>query len=580
MLQSGFTGDDAVNSVTFGKSGLRETGSTLGEAILHTQMGSFALGRIFPLSAPTVFVPLYLADGNVRAFKVYIMAMVLLNVALFGYFVRRFSRSATIGFMAMLWLPLLIQFRANVFHDPVLGFGGHLQAVTTMILVSLIALLGYLNGGKRWQLVASVAAYGVAVLTYEVALPLGLLHLLTIWLYPQPRPFPKAARAWLPFGALAGLITMVVVTLRLLNRTALVGTMEQYVGTLAAGADPSAGAYTMNFSILPMLTLLAKQMVGATPLSYLVTYRSLDFQELREYASTGLSIAPLASYVVIFGFLAAIGLIGRHALLEGPRTLTTANLPRVFAVGAVLLLLPNVMIALSPRYQLEVEWGLAYLPVYMSYFGSALLLAGLVRLLYVTLGRHHAPAAVVTAFSVVLALAFAGLGQTNHSANLDDVMQTNVNYLYPRELMVSAAHKGLFSEMPPDAELLRGNPSAWENSTFYSVLAGREIAFVRWIQEDSPAKEGQYLLLSHVAAQGNGAVILGRITEFAPDGTSVVLDSIRLYVAANPATGFATLRNASPGEIGLDDVGFKTVRADVHTGLFQSAPDYEVIVDL
>lgn len=43
--------------------------------------------------------------------------------------------------------------------------------------------------------------------------------------------------------------------------------------------------------------------------------------------------------------------------------------------GFLLLIIPNLLIALSPTYQYLIYWGVSHLPVYISYFGAYLIIS-------------------------------------------------------------------------------------------------------------------------------------------------------------------------------------------------------------
>ena len=64
-------------------------------------------------------------------------------------------------------LPLCIQFR--IYHDPMTGYYGLMQMMFAELMISLIWLLKYLDGGKRY-LAGSLVFYLIGLMSYECSI--------------------------------------------------------------------------------------------------------------------------------------------------------------------------------------------------------------------------------------------------------------------------------------------------------------------------------------------------------------------------------------------------------------------------
>src|SRR5207249_11568112 len=114
-----------------------------------------------------------------------------------------------------------------------------------------LCLCKYLEGAHLGWLIASVWAYLVALLTYEITYPMCLLHVLFIALYT--RSFSKILRVGMLFLGAALACASICIFLRML---------------LGITAD---SAYRPNGDIVAYLKTLFKQLFAGIPLSYPLT---------------------------------------------------------------------------------------------------------------------------------------------------------------------------------------------------------------------------------------------------------------------------------------------------------------------
>lgn len=608
MLKSGFFGDDALQSTTFARSALNVEGSSLFKATWNLQKVAAQSGRFFPFSTYTL-IPFYLVDGNVHQFKVYVFVLVLLNLVLFAFFAWQLTRSKALALFALLLPPLVFQFRSASFHDPILGFSGHLQIVALLTLGSLIALVAFLDTRRRSFLVTSLVLYACTLLTYEIAIPFVLLYFTIIWLYPSRSGFWISVRRSWPFAALPALTIAISVGLRIYYGAALAGVAG------AQGAGAGMGAYTINLDVAPAITMFFRQVVASMPLSYQTFAGTAGARGLFPGPGYAFAVRPFLGILVMAGFAVlsafVIYLAWREPTVErgSHRTALLA-----LVLGIELLVLPNVLISLSPVYQSAVYLGVAYLPVYLSYFGVALILIAALQALRARVAGQPASRAIGIVVAVVVAAACVGVGLMNFGNNTIDVEAWNRRAWYPREVLTEAIGAGLFSAVPQGATVVVANPNAWDNASFYAAEAGKSFT-VKPVDATSvatfvagrtstvatdgatvyrfSADENTYLLTYRGFWSGNGFAVLGRIDEVAVSATGepvVKLEPVSLYIAAKPLPGSqATIPGAalqspvtqvSPAVLGIDPSTLTAVGSGASWGLFKTAPGVIIPVGL
>lgn len=603
MLHSGFFGDDAVQSTTFARSALRVEDTSLFAQTYEIIQSSVRAGRFFPFSTLTLW-PFYLADNMAAGFKVYVFLLVLANIALFAYFVRLLSGSWELAILSELVVPVLFQFRSSSFHDPILGFSAHLQVTMSLLLISLIMLTYYLRNGSRRALLVSCIFYAFALLTYEVMIPFFLVHLAIIWLYPKRHPFVWSLKKAAPFIALAAALVVISIAVRVSFGDAIVGSEAQYA-TKAAVGQGAQSAYAMNLNPGPALRTVAEQIVAALPFSYQLLDRSAQSRQLFPGFGFGTPATPLVSLFLMAGFAVVVAMSLRLAWSRQPSGDLPTRLPAMAAVGVGMLLLPTVLISLSPKYQSEVYWGVGYLPVYISYFGVALLICTGLAALMSLVRRRLTGVSLYVAIGVAAALLLGFASVADYQNNRVDVEYWNRGAWYPRTIMTTAMQRGLFEGVPAGARVVVSGYTPWDSKAFYDGLSGRPVKDVvsntatdtvavltkSAARSDSPSgtvytfpQDSNQYVVAHMAGWiGNGYALVGRMTRLTIDSDGVrtaTLQSVRVYAGATPlpksevvlqvwklGTGVA---QPTPQALGIDPRSSRSVSSGTDWALFET----------
>jgi hypothetical protein len=485
-LRAGYYRDDMLNSLFRGH--LLVTGGSFWTWVQGQVANWFGEGRVFPLAQLAgygwwYFFPRH-GDGRVLH-----VALTLANVALFALLLARLGAGRRLVLLSALFAPAIFQVRD--YHDPITSYPPLLQLAFGFGMAGLLFQVR-----PRGARVAGTAAYALALLTYEVALVFLPLALAVAWARARGRGLRErladsARRIAGPLAVTAAYFAAVA-ALKLWHVAP--GT---YSGTRLALKGKSALAYLWQFS-------------GAVPLSYPVFGRS------GIYTGNTLLEPPWISFktaALIAGLAALV-----YAVLRLPTTDRTKDRRArgaILGVGLVLAFVPPLFVALSARYQQEIgRPGHAYLPVYFSYFGLALLIARALARRATAWGR-----ASLTLVSAAVATGLA-LGFTTNGLAVEKM---NREWKYPRLALEKALRAGLVQDLPEGAVLLFGREYHYYfTSESVQAITGRKLRvthYDHWWAEKRLAggrhrvkpAELEYLVRFEADREGRGYVILARL---------------------------------------------------------------------
>ncbi|MBT3226852.1 MAG: LamG domain-containing protein [Deltaproteobacteria bacterium] len=455
VINSGFEGDDAKNSLVGFQMSLNNQNAF--EFTYPIYQGWLRdAGRFFPL--PWVYV--YSAHSiltNVRLYKASLIFFVLLNVLMFGYLIKLMTQSIPLTLLGYLLPPLFFQIRVSA--DPIRSFCWLQQLLFLYIIGSFILLILYLQKNKRYLYILSLFSYLLGLLTYEISYPFCLIHFFIVFYFSKKEkgPFAKFIKIALPFFLLSGACILVSILLRV-----------HYNVSLSSGTNP----YIPNYDIVAYLGTLAKEISAVFPLSYVILnphgFTSEIFSYLKEHFSVDVIIVGLGYF---FSFMIVLNYLVRDSLEPGNRVIRKPLL----VLGFLLLILPAVLIALSPKYQAWSGWGIGYLNVYLSYFGLVMVAIFLFDLLYTRIGVTKRKVALP--LSIILSTLMASVGVINYTTNSMAVAGGNSGCLYPRETIQNAIKRGLFRDVPEDAHLLVESDFVWDQLAFYWKLSGGKVKY-------------------------------------------------------------------------------------------------------
>ncbi len=464
MLRTGYLSDDTVSSTTPGM--LVVTGWTLWTRIFDTIQYSMREGRFYPLHW-VAFSGVFAVIQDVFSYKLYLLSLVVLDVLLFYVLARRLFADAGLGLLAACVALMLMQFRA--YHDPILSFFGLMQIVAALTFLALLMLLRWLDGGGRGWLFGAAALYLASMLLYETTYPFVLLFMAVIGL--RLRGWKARLGAAAPFLLAVGFCAGASVLLRWSSR----------------GAAETPHHYAMNLAPVAVLSAVLRQTSGELPLSYFLADPAGLFGRLKGLAAAPQMIARPGAFAVL-ALSAILGFIG---LARGTKSGKGAvglrgNARSPWVVGISLTILPAIMISLSSRYQGEIALGKSYIPVFVQYFGVAILLTALARTLARGFPTRGAALWLRLALAAFLGCATAVTYRSN-VAFVESLLAPpgspdfNVEAYYmgawhqDRLNLEAAMHAGLLDPVPPHARLLpdHGLGMPFDGVFFYAMHTGK-----------------------------------------------------------------------------------------------------------
>jgi hypothetical protein len=423
LSQSGFYSDDLILSLDRADAAYLGV-SAFSHYIQKQEYFIRTLGRFVPLYSGFI-IPYFLDE--LAAYKVFLMMMVVINIALFGYLIKVLTKDFILALLLMLVIPVFFQFR--IYHDPLLSFYGHQQFIFTYLILSIIFLLRYLAGKPRYNLFLSVFLYTVMLYSYEIAFPLILIYILIILDHHQWRAIGSSLKKAMPFVA-----TLVV---------ALAANL--IIRYFLKDADSTGyGGITANLKLHLIVKTFLVQAVASYPMSYFAGDPSHLFKH--DVRSIVQQVQRIDILVLVIFSLLLYPLLRRVELKQNRRLL--------LVIGACLWIFPALMISLSSKYQQEFAWsgkyGLGHVPVYLQYYGTLMVFVGFLSLVRNVIASRKARHALIVIAILVLNLVLLINMQNNRTV----VDRFNIDLMFSRVALEQALENGILQDVPDNAGIV------------------------------------------------------------------------------------------------------------------------------
>ncbi len=485
VWRTGWFGDDEINSLERGFLKYERI-SLLAHAFQEWKGWLFGVGRINPLIYLLKDATFWLFSDLIW-YKTALVGLVLINLFAFHRLLRRLGACPDLAALACLLTATLIQFR-DAFPDPVLSFNGLMQWLLLATILSLGLYHRYLTGGRRVCLAGGVLLYLAAALTYEMTYPFCLLHL---GVFVTTRRVRGGAWTLAPFVAVPVLLTLGSLWLRSLP------------------GCPS-GPYSLALNPGDVVRTGFEQFVAALPGSYAALWSRPHLHGVFTWKALA---AQLPTFTL--GFLTAAPLVWGLVRRREPGGLSA--LGGLATLGALLATLPVLMVSLARGYQEALRFGLGHLPVYVQYFGVALLLGCGIRVLA---GRVRPGGAAAGALVVLAAALCAATAAFHTEANCRVVTflcdPSVSSCLTPRREIEELLDGGLLANASPDA-ILAADRNPWDpyegERYFYCQHTGRRWKYV-WTTTGA-SRENLAALSGRPCGDGEGPALL-RVRYVAP----------------------------------------------------------------
>ena len=411
-IGTGYWAEDIYYSAMVPSSPILNQTSWFTETWLGVK-NSFEVGRFYPIT-PVITAVAFILFQNVAVYKAYIVAVTLLDVALYYGLIWQLTGRRGFAAFATGCTVGLFQFRLTV--DPMLGYYAQIQWVIAAFFASLICLRHFF-ASRRWEwLGLSVLAYLICTLTYELTYPLVLIPL-----YLIARTRPGWRRGLLlagPFVGSAGFAAGMTVLARCLHPS------NNYV-------------HTTDFGWGGMLQSLGCQLSAGLPLSYYCADPLRLFSKGRDLAGWFAWILQprvvLVAITALIWYARVLRGLRRHSVEPGRLSdvLTLAGL------GVLLAVAPTLLIAISPFHRHYLSFGVGWIGVMVQYYGVGLLLA---LVFWRILAGRVGGGPFGRTKSLVVSTVLAGVLATTYRANIEVATALNASVGSDRYREFAAAH--------------------------------------------------------------------------------------------------------------------------------------------
>ncbi len=472
ISQAGFYSDDAPNSLI--ASGLMLSHKSVWSFCKEINLSNFSDGRLFPADI-YIRYPFHMLFPSQATYQWMRIIFIWISVLSAAWLVQAITRNLKATLFFLFALPLFWTIRA--YHDPLTSFDTRLAQV---LFGSCLMLVGYFKFKETknyfWTFLALIS-YAFALLTYEIGI-IGLVPLVLI--------------AWIDkksfFEFLKSIFPYVIVTF-------------MYLGAISFLRHHSTAVYSgISFGPLSLFPkTFLKQFIAGIPM----TYWALSFRPMFSPAFFHFSLLPNLLNLAIVGF------ISYHAFrhLIGQLSFNQKQGAYLLIIGLCFVLIPSILMGFSKRYQLEIPWGMGYLPVYLQYPGMCFLL--MVGVSQIKSERWQRYSVILLTFLTIFTLA----------TNFSTVRDENNEWQRPRELVAAALQNGLFSNLPPHTIIVRKKegPDAWHDPAFYWQYSGKKLDILtinnhsQFHTRDLSSQENFLLVDDIVENTNQGYVLLSKI---------------------------------------------------------------------
>ena len=434
VLKSPFCGDDALDSLL--PMRLKYSGQSVWSLIWEiTNSWRVGQGRFFP-GAVALGVLVHQVFPGLGPYKVVQLFVVLVGLALFIFVVQLMTRSFRAAVIAGLFVVSALQFRVQ--YDPILQFSIQQPTLIILILLAMALVIGGVRRDSFWMLLLAGLSYSIALLTYETTLLLAPMFVAVI--------FAERSKGFV-VRSLPVVIPAIAAGLNLVY--------------LRASTTTTAAGYTSDLSISKVVPTFMRQSVGALPLSYAQINTPPFIQSFPHF----LDIRTIRTWLLV-----SLVIVLATLALRGMPCIPKRTLGAMLFAGASMWFIPALVVSQTVRWQSEVVWGNAYIPVYVEYFGFALVALTITLFIrsWVADGKLLVRVALASVLMVALCTGSVAASSNNRLA----VQQYNPGYLWSRQFFERTIHRGTFDALTAGMSVFTPGGQLWYEPAFVSWWGG------------------------------------------------------------------------------------------------------------
>ena len=445
IISTGYFSDDAYNSMVKGWL-LNHDQDLLTKLINESKGWLVGSGRLFPGSIFLTFGTFYYID-EILIFKSLTLILICLNLIYFYKNLLLITENNSVSLFSVFLVLIFFQYRQ--WHDPILGFENLLIVINLLFLSSLYYFNIYLITKDNKYIVLSLLLYVILILMYEVSYPLILIFIFVSFLNNKKL-----------------IITLKSLKYHFLSLFTILGITIYYRLKIILNDLKGYPTLSENFSFSELATGFMHQFYSGLSISYLFRTNfkinlSIIFEWIKVYGRL-LDILFICIFFISINFF----LLNKNILLK------KSNLYIKLVLIGILITVPQAMlIALSSHNQsiIQMGYGYGYLPVYIQYFGTALIYSGIIFLLLSKIKAYKFKFITGLIVSVLLVSnLYLNLLQNRHV-----VFETNKFYRFPRDVITDALKKNILKNLNNDDVIFRSARYPYDNIWFISTYTNK-----------------------------------------------------------------------------------------------------------
>lgn len=485
VVRSGYLYDDRLNYIAKGwtynndKSLLYLTISIVKDWLRNT-------GRLFIFSSYT-----YILLGNLTLlqYKILIILTIFLNGVMVSKLIKELTLSDSLKYLTMLLFPVFISLNSSYF-NAIFGFHMLLQIMFLEILIAIYMFIIYIKTQqKRYQILNCIFLI-MSLLTYEVSFVLFLLYfVVAICFYKEYfKTINKMIKSLLPPTIIWFIILIANFILRM-------NAVSGYAGT------------KFSFNFFKILTGFLKQCTGS--FSLFVCLREINqFNTFKELIYVIYNSFNISTLIIIILFL-----IGYYLIINRYKKEKIKNKAILFIFGLTIFIFPSALIALSERYQSEIDWGFGYLPAYISCWGITIVIALLIRLMKKVTNKVYYFSISIIFISIII------INQTFGNILIDN---SNNTYQYPVNLIKDAINMGILENSNEYKNIVGVSNyffDQMDSSHFYATFLKEKITVMNrtefyTLTENEKLEEDLYILCTKYFDKEKGYFVIGKCEDY------------------------------------------------------------------
>lgn len=508
---SGYFSDDSINSYTNGM--VQEKQVSVLQFSKDIMFSWIQSGRFFPLAF--YYFYLYNTITSLLLYKLSIILIILINEFVFSLLLFKLTKSRFFSICSLIIPPLLFQFR--MYHDPILSFHWLEQLIFLLTITSLILFHSFLKVKNKLYYVCSLLLFLLSLLIYEVAYSFVFLFIIITFINVKTK-------------LLRGLYYVMPYILSVLS-CIIISIFLRIHFNVALQNSGNDGAYVPNYNLFDYFATLFKQSISSFPLNYLI------FDPHKLFSVTNISDLLTWNNLFLIIMFIIFFLLLRSIIDDEKQVLKNIKLyyKNIIFFGLSLIVLPGLLISLSPRYQKEVVLGIGYIPVYISYYGTSILIVFLIMGIVILKKK------ITNNLMIAIALIIGIIVSINNTNNILVVEKLNEHYLYPRQVIQEALANGLYDNAATIDSIVVSTNNSWDVPAFYIMYTHKIINSVITPNSLKVLKNtnsldltgNNYYLDYYSDNKFNGYSITGKIVDLPKSSSQlngILTENITLYV--------------------------------------------------